>query len=1480
VGHLRQKYDTKYFLGGVDTDTGRTYGVLGHEKFRAGETHERHAGEFAFTCSLLGSLEGRDVLEVGFGRGDLIPLFLEAGVGSYTGVDFSPSAVEIAESRYKDRRVTLSLTDATKLCTTQVFDLVAMYDLVEHVPVFEMETIWEKIRRALRPGGYVVFSTPIFENPNVSDHTEEIPSVAGIHCHKQTWGTLLRACLKHDFTVAATEERMLGLVRTEDLSLFDARTRERYLGAQASLMAQNGVSRFDGRLTPEVELTLVPGAGRVAVGCVADNNPLFLSQALRLLQSVRWFGGTMAGVSFFICLVDDSDPHYAREFERLGAFVRTVPRVSERHPHSNKLRLLELPEIKAYDTLILLDCDTVVVRDPWDFLDGRSFQAKIADLPTVPQDEFGRAFNHFGFQLPEQEYRCNPSGAPTIWYCNAGVLVFPQPVLEELGSAWRQYNTALLENLDLLGSYAFHCDQVSLSLACAACHVPFRELPLEMNFPLHLTDLESLPAVDRCDPVILHYHDRVDASGYLQPSSYQGAQRRIELLNERLRESRSRSFNNRLFWDFRYTHSPELGSGLGSRGEVLIYKRGLLRGLTQALRPDSILDVGCGDCEVTADLPDRAYTGIDVSPVAVERNRGRMPNRKFISGDFLELNVPIADLVLCFDVLIHLSDARVYRAFVKRLVTRSGKCGLVSGYEKDPNENGGMVFFHEPLSVTLRRFGARSIRKVGQYNKVTVWYYEQAPVRTVRHTLETGLRSPVFVVGCMRSATTLLAKLLGGHPGIVNCPFELKHIWSSVGGVQMASPKTRDTVCPELGADHVEPGQAERLARAFLEETLKESDGKRPDALFLNKNPHLCNKLPFVDALFPDARFIWIHRPMPAVVASVRRLFADVQRRQETWHYWPEPDQRVKARCWHAIHQKEFPTGLDPERVFPGGDIQFIAEYWLESNQAVAAFLPTLPAYRWVEVDEDALIRDPRAQVERCLAMLGQRMDLSFDVTEGIEPPRNDEWKTLLSDEEQKSLIGFMENHQEEIEGVLSVKNPGFWTPQDSLRESRTSPQPSSTTRRKEAPTPPICIAGMHRSGTSMVARLLNQCGLHIGDESDLLEPAPDNPGGYWENARLKELNEEILAQFGGGWDLPPVFEEGWEQRAELDPFRKRAEKLTQELETSQTWGWKDPRNSLTLPFWKTLFPNLRVVVCLRNPLEVAYSLQKRGYSSHAFGFNLWLKYNEQVLAESAPEDKIITHYESYCVNPRDELRRVLDWLGWSVSDAAIDDVCATLSTSLRHYQVSALELFKAGVPQEVLKLYAAMCAHAGPVCQEVLLSQLIAAGDQWRTETETYFAELIEHHPDPIAARLQYALLLQSAGRIEEAIRQYEDILTLDAHNVQANNDIGALYWKQGDQDRAVAHLQECLAVDESNAAALKNLGIIYLALGRTQDAVNVYRKVLSQDPHDVDTLLVLGDLCRKAGKSDKAGFFYGKVLEVDPDNAAAEQGLRTLTS
>lgn len=58
------------------------------------------------------------------------------------------------------------------------------------------------------------------------------------------------------------------------------------------------------------------------------------------------------------------------------------------------------------------------------------------------------------------------------------------------------------------------------------------------------------------------------------------------------------------------------------------------------------------------------------------------------------------------------------------------------------------------------------------------------------------LNKPTFIVGCTGRGTTILAELLGRHPYIIHCPFELRGVWSCEGKVPMASLKTLDGKCP------------------------------------------------------------------------------------------------------------------------------------------------------------------------------------------------------------------------------------------------------------------------------------------------------------------------------------------------------------------------------------------------------------------------------------------------------------------------------------------------------------------------------------------------------------------------------------------------------------------------------------------------------------------------------------------------------------
>src|SRR3954464_12621860 len=102
----------------------------------------------------------------------------------------------------------------------------------------------------------------------------------------------------------------------------------------------------------------------------------------------------------------------------------------------------------------------------------------------------------------------------------------------------------------------------------------------------------------------------------------------------------------------------------------------------------------------------------------------------------------------------------------------------------------------------------------------------------------------------------------------------------------------------------------------------------------------------------------------------------------------------------------------------------------------------------------------------------------------------------------------------------------------------------------------------MHRSGTSLVASMLEEMGLDFGPaETRLPSGLPDNPEGYLEQTPLRRLNDAILEAVGGSVFHPPPLSAGWQEAASLDGLRAEARAALANLFPDHgRWAWKDPR--------------------------------------------------------------------------------------------------------------------------------------------------------------------------------------------------------------------------------------------------------------------------------------------------------------------------------
>jgi GT2 family glycosyltransferase/glycosyltransferase involved in cell wall biosynthesis len=239
-----------------------------------------------------------------------------------------------------------------------------------------------------------------------------------------------------------------------------------------------------------------------------------------------------------------------------------------------------------------------------------------------------------------------------------------------------------------------------------------------------------------------------------------------------------------------------------------------------------------------------------------------------------------------------------------------------------------------------------------------------------------------------------------------------------------------------------------------------------------------------------------------------------------------------------------------------------------------------------------------------------------------------------------------------------------------------------------------ICIAGAHRSGTSMLTRLLHGCGLYLGPKDALMPPQADNPDGFWEHLGFVALNDQLLSELGGAWDLPPKADENF-THGRLDPLRMKARLLIEGFDSAKVWGWKDPRNSLTFPFWHDLLPGLKTLIVVRNPLEVAYSMRERNGTSFSLGLRLWEIYNRRLLEKANEQQRLVTHYDLFFDDAETELRRIAEFTGLPHAD--VHNAVALVKKRRRHTHFTVEHLIDARVAPGVIELYRALIGEASP---------------------------------------------------------------------------------------------------------------------------------------------------------------------------------------
>jgi hypothetical protein len=194
-------------------------------------------------------------------------------------------------------------------------------------------------------------------------------------------------------------------------------------------------------------------------------------------------------------------------------------------------------------------------------------------------------------------------------------------------------------------------------------------------------------------------------------------------------------------------------------------------------------------------------------------------------------------------------------------------------------------------------------------------------------------------------------------------------------------------------------------------------------------------------------------------------------------------------------------------------------------------------------------------------------------------------------------------------------------------------------------------------------------------DMADAANASPSNQRGHWERPRVNDLNDEVFAMFGRSWSsaahvlsLPPH----WLDDPRVHRVRAALIEYVSQCVAAAPgthWGLKDPRITRLLPLWRQVFAAIdatpRFVFCVRDPAQVARSLNARDRLAREQAEYRWLVYHTDAVAGIGNDAVCVVPYEDWFTGNSDPASRLACWAGVPPLPAA--GRAAILDPALRH---------------------------------------------------------------------------------------------------------------------------------------------------------------------------------------------------------------------
>jgi len=207
----------------------------------------------------------------------------------------------------------------------------------------------------------------------------------------------------------------------------------------------------------------------------------------------------------------------------------------------------------------------------------------------------------------------------------------------------------------------------------------------------------------------------------------------------------------------------------------------------------------------------------------------------------------------------------------------------------------------------------------------------------------------------------------------------------------------------------------------------------------------------------------------------------------------------------------------------------------------------------------------------------------------------------------------------------------------------------------------PILITGCARSGTSLVAGIINICGAFGGDMSG---PTKNNQRGMFENARIRnEIVKPFFRQIGvdamGQYPLPDV-----DNMVIPRNLQRQVEQIMVDQGYKEgAWMYKGAKMCLSWPVWHYAFPNAKWIIVRRRTGDIVQSCLKTGFmrafireeqrkaigvETEAEGWKWWVHQHEKRFIEMITEGlncKVVWPHRMV-EGDYQQMYETMDWLG------------------------------------------------------------------------------------------------------------------------------------------------------------------------------------------------------------------------------------------